>query len=275
MNELDTLLNSPVEIASHDPLGALLKLPIGDWSGLMWFIVIIVIGILLVPFLFALKKYLVTLIESKTETIAVPNQDHTKFIDDETIKFRIELANQMMAITQLIKDLKEEVILSKNPGLLDFEVDVIRIVHKHFDSMNKELLRFFYQRLVENHIDTNQDDISTNYHQFAQDLSGRFHGYLKHWIYKGRALSDFTSGDGAFRYCRYIVSELFALQVTAYEENKPVNLLQVSNGLARCTSTLLSQFREYLVSGDTFMEQWDDTKPMYKIISKLNDVEML
>lgn len=275
MNSLDSLMETPLEIANHDPLGALLKLPIGDWSGLMWFIVIIVLGILLVPSLFALKKYLVTLIESKTETIVTPNQESARFLDDETIKFRIELANQMMAITQLIKDLKDEVILSKSPGLLEFEIDVIRIVHKHFDSMNKELLRFFYQRLVENHIDTNQDDISTNYHQFAQDLSGRFHGYLKHWNYNGVPLSNFTSGDGAGRYCRYIVSELFALQVNAYEESKQVNLIQVSNGLARCTSTLLSQFREYLSTGDTFMEQWDDTKPMYKIISKLNDVEML
>lgn len=272
------------EQTNIDLMSYFFNIQTGDWTALLWILLITVIGIALIPITISIKKLVVTLIDTKTREIEDrirethnknDNSGPSSNVYEDTLKFRLQLAEQMLEITNLIKELKQDIAMQNGHGVFHHEVDVIRTVHKHFDAVNNKLYCFFLERLHENHIDTQADDISTNYSQYANDLAGRMHSYLKHWEYKNKSLGDFTSSGGSLRYCVYIATEMFAIQMNAYEDNKKVNIKQVSNGLARCTSHLLSQFKIYLETGESFMEQWDDTKPVYKLISKLNDIEEL
>lgn len=242
-----------------DPISTIFKIPQGDWSALLWMISVAIVVLVLYPLLQLIRAKISSL------TPSVSSQEL------ETYTFRNQLAKQMGEIVQLIKELREDVLARKGSGFLDSEQDVIRIVHKHFDFINKEFYSFFLARLHKNHIDTRVEFISVEYAQYSSTLSGKMHGYLKHWSYQNKPLSDFFAGNGADKYCKYISEQLFTIQ----RQNDKSIMEQVDNGLARCTSHLLSDFKIWLSTGDSITERWDTLKEDYKLIKTLNDVEKL
>lgn len=227
------------------------NISVGDWGTLGWLVLLVFIFQIGYPIAVHIKN---------------------KIIRDDTIVFRTNLTEYMVTANQTMQNLLTELQNIKRPGFRT-DIEAIRDMHTYFDKVHMSMLSFFSKRLRDGGVEHNRNKINSRYVMFAEDLAGRMIGYLKHFNCQGKPLSDFLSAGGAKQYTTYLMAELFAIQVNEYESEfiEEIDLEDIHNGLDRCLSELMTQFREFLKTGDSLMEQWDNTNPVFIIEKKLPD----
>ena len=236
------------------------NIPVGDWDTLVWAIILLVLTQVGIPFLQMLKTKI--------------NKDATK---DDTIQFRTKIAEYMANTAHVLNSLKDVIENLKTEGQRS-ESEAIREMHKHFNELHLKMLVFFSKRLKEASMnsDAQRAKISNKYSMEAEEYSGKVVGYMKHFYCNGRQVSDFFAGGGAKRYCLYLMAELYNIQYIEYmddiDDNDPYKNIDIGDihaGLDRCLSELISQFKLFLKTGDSFLEQWDDKDPKFNIIKTI------
>ena len=249
----------------------------GDYSNIIWLFVAYMVFRVVMPVIDAWKNRTVNRMKAvdkekkdaaEKEKLDVENSARTA-ADKEIQEYRMVNAETQRQILLLLTELRDEMVANRTPGVrsrqeaLDFFID-------YQDKNHIRIMCMLLTRIIENHIGTEPDTIADKWTELAEKLSGKTVSHFKNITHRGRQISDFWAGNGAKQYYLYICSELYALQVTNYEDAKPINRDRVERSLALNLSRLVTEFAVYLDTGVAFLEQWDDTKPMYSINKPFN-----
>ena len=232
-----------------------LHLEPGDYSMIAWVFVAYMIFRVVMPVVDAWK----------TKKVQELNKNKENDADKEVQEYRMVNAETQRQILLLLTELRDEMVANRTPGVRSRQEAIDFFIDYH-DKNHIRIMCMLLTRIIENHIGTDSDAIADKWTELAEKLSGKTVSHFKNITHRGRQISDFWAGNGAKQYYLYICSELYALQVTHYDEGpKPINRDRVERSLALNLSRLVSEFTKYLDTGASFIEQWDDTKPQYSI----------
>ena len=211
----------------------------GDYSMIIWLFVAYMVFRVVMPVVDAWKNKTVSKLkaaeESKKEQDAKAEKEEmdkaAKESEKEVMEYRMVNAETQRQILLLLTELRDEMVANRTPGVRSKQESIDFFIDYH-DKNHIRIMCMLLTRIIENHIGTDSDLIADKWTELAEKLSGKTVSHFKSITHRGRQISDFWAGGGAKQYFLYVCSELYALQITHYDEDKSINRDRVERALA-------------------------------------------